>query len=350
MQPTISICVPTFNRATCLENLLNNLLALKTEHETAIEICISNNQSTDNTQQVIEAWRQKLSLKVVTQPTNIGATRNVIEVTRLATGKWILIIGDDDELIFSGFKSLMAIVHAADENDWILAGVANESGNECLLGNLRSGWHESERFRNVVLRTGLYRYGFIGMHFFPAALCQKFFAFSAEAAQSWPHIALFLRHLKGGRVRVFLDPVVNQKAGGSELYWNPGDWAIINLKKLNVIAEARKVHSKTRWFFDCLMLRELYSLKNIKELVLWRVLESTDFRHKAFREFFSRYLLLGPLALMASLHCALLIVVFIMPSISLHLLLRLAGKRGLVEFHQSQKDKLGEFDGVKRGL
>jgi len=287
---------------------------------------------------------------VVTQPTNIGATRNAIEVTRLATGKWILIIGDDDELVASGFESLLALVHAADANDWILAGVANESGNEHLLGDLKPGLYEAKRFRRVLLRTGLYRYGFIGMHIFPASLRQQFFALSFQEAQSWAHIALFLRHLKGGRVRVFPGSVVKQAAGGNELYWNPGDWVRISLGKINIIAEARKVMSNMRWFFDWLMLRELYSLESIKSLVLWKVLEPTDFRHRAFREFFSRYLLLGPLALVATLHCAFLLVVFSTPSFIFHLVHRLAGKQDLVERHRARKEKLGNFDGVRRGL
>ena len=183
MQPTISICVPTFNRATCLKNLLNNLFSIKAAHGADIEICISNNQSTDSTQQVIEAWRQKLLLKVVTQPTNIGATMNMIEVARLATGKWILVVGDDDELIGTGFKSLLAFLHAADENDWILAGVANESGNKNLLGDLKPGLYESKRFRKVLFRTGLFRYGFVGMHIFPAALHQQFISLSFQLVE-----------------------------------------------------------------------------------------------------------------------------------------------------------------------
>ena len=350
MQPTISICVPTFNRSTCLENLLNNLFLIKAAHGTDIEICISNNQSTDRTQQVIEDWHQKLLLKVVTQPTNIGAAKNAIEVTRLATGKWILIIGDDDELISTGFESLLTFVHAADETDWVLAGVANESGNEHLLGDLEPSIYEEKRFKRVLWRTGLYRYGFIGMHIFPAALRQQFFDLSLQEAQSWPHIGLFLRHLKGRCVRVFPGPVVKQAAGGNELYWNPGDWVRVNLGKINIIAEARKVMSNMRWFFDWLMLRELYSLEGLRSLISWKVIEPTDFRNSAFREFFSRYLLIGPLAVVATLHCAFLVVVFSTPSFIFHLILRLTGNQNLIERHRARKEKLGKFDGVKRGL
>jgi glycosyltransferase involved in cell wall biosynthesis len=350
MQPTISICIPTFNRSICLENLLKNILIIKTAHGTDIEICISNNQSTDTTQQVIEAWRQKLMLKTVTQPTNIGASKNVIEVTRLATGKWILLIGDDDEFIATGIESLLAFIHTADENDWILAGVANESGNEHLLGDLKHGLYEAKRFRRVLLRTGLYRFGFIGMHIFPAALCQQFVALSFQEAQSWPHIALFLRCLKRGRVRVFPDSVVKQCGGGNELYWNPGDWVRINLGKINIIAEARKIISNMRCFFYLLMFRELYSTRCIKSLIMWKILEPIDFRQKAFREFFSRYLLLGPFVLVATLHCVFLVLVFSTPSIIFHLIFHLAGKQDLLERHLHQKKKLGNFDGVKRGL
>ena len=351
MQPIISICIPTFNRATCLENLLNNLSALTTAYKTVVEICISNNYSSDNTIQVIDSWRDKLQLKVVTQSQNIGATKNIVEVTRLATGKWILIMGDDDELITSAFSSLLAYLNAAGEKDWILAGVADKLGNEHLLGDLLPGIYQAQRFRNIVLRTGLYRYGFIGMHIFPSGWSKQLLDLSTQAIQPWPHVALFLRNLEVGCVRVFPVSIVKQAAGGSELYWNPGDWVSINLRKLNILSEARKEMHKIRWFFDFLMLRELYSLRTFKDLILWKVLDPVDFQRRALREFISSYRLLSPIGGIAtSLHCVGVFLALYTPSIVLEMIFYLSGQHGVLAFHRELKKKLGSFDGVKRGL
>ena len=52
-RPVISICIPTFNRCNCLRKLMEKLVQLKNMHGPKLEICISNNHSTDDTAIVI---------------------------------------------------------------------------------------------------------------------------------------------------------------------------------------------------------------------------------------------------------------------------------------------------------
>lgn len=350
MQPIISICIPTYNRENCLNNLLENIFKIKKMYGNSVEICISNNQSTDNTNKIIATWREKMPLKENTQSTNIGAAKNLIEVTRLATGKWILIIGDDDELVAKGFDSLLDLLSSVDENEWILAGVANQSGIEHLLGEIKPGLYEANRFRRIILRTGLYRYGFIGMHIFPAKFRTKLFSMSVQETQSWPHIALFMRHVIEGRVRVFTNTVVKQCAGGNELYWNPGDWVKINLGKINLIAETRSVIGKFNWFFDLLILREMYSLGRVKDLICWRLFEENNFKNEVINLYKPRYLLLGPFSIFLSMHLFFILLIFVVPSFLLSMALSLIGKRHILEDYRNFKEKFAIYDGVKRGL
>jgi len=350
MRPILSICVPTFNRATCLQNLLLNLAKIKNEHTAAVEICISNNQSTDGTEHVIEEWRGKLGLKVATQSKNIGATLNAIAVAKAATGKWLMIVGDDDQLKPDNFAMLLELLQGADEADWILVGVADHSGKESLLGDLRPGRFEAGVFRRTVLRTGLYRFGFVGMHVFPAILQPVFAGLSLAQVQSWPHLALLLRHLQGGHIQVFSAPVVEQAGGGGALFWRMGDWVQISLRKLNIIAEARMVIKDPRWFFDVLVLRELYSLRNAKNLVLWKAIDPEDFCRRAFHEHVVRYSLLGPFSFCAAVHGIFLLGIYATPSSAMRLMLRLLGKQNIVATHIDQLRSKAGFDGVQRGL
>jgi glycosyltransferase involved in cell wall biosynthesis len=349
-RPIISICVPTFSRATCLVNLLENLGQLTIAHGSKIEICISDNQSTDDTAQIIEDWRGRLGLKVMTQTENIGATRNAIAVTSSATGKWLMIIGDDDLLIPRNFSSLLAILQSSDENDWILVGVADATGEERLLGDLKPGRYDAGRFREILLGTGLYRFGFIGMHVFPLHMQSVLAGLSGAASRPWPHLALFLRHLHGGHVQIFSAPVVEQAGGGGELYWSMGAWSRINLRKLNIIYEVLAELKELRWYFNALLLRELYSLENLKILVLWKALEPRDYYRSAFSEHIVRYMLLGPFAFLAAIHFVLLLAIYIMPSGALRIILRFVGKGSVIAKHLADKQAKSNFDGVKRGL
>jgi len=349
--PIVSICVPTFNRAIGLDKLLQNFAEIKKVHGSAVEICISNNHSTDETEDVIKRWQDQLELRVVTQAENIGATKNSFAVSGIASGKWIMLVGDDDGFITENFTQLMDRLNTANEADWILAGVADSSGREAYLGPLKDGRYDSKSIRSSVLYTGLYCYGFIGMHLYPAALKQEFIKFSLEQAQPWPHLALFLRHIQDGHVEVFSDPVVQQARGGAMLFWNIYDMAHIKLRKLNIISEARLSVKKHQWFYDALILRELYLARDIRTLLFWKVLESEDFNRRALREYSARYTLLRtPYVLLVLMHSIILLATYITPMPVLRWLLCLIGQRKDLDTYREKKQGLGSFDGIKRGI
>ena len=53
----LSICIPTFNRGDFLKRLLVDILENERSHE--VEIVISDNASTDNTDEVVEFFKDK---------------------------------------------------------------------------------------------------------------------------------------------------------------------------------------------------------------------------------------------------------------------------------------------------
>ena len=118
-------------------------------HGASIEICISNNQSTDNTLSILEKWSPKLDFKAITQSENIGLTLNFIAVSKIASGKWIMIVGDDDAFILDNFAKLLKHLGSSDEHDWILSGVADATGKETLLGDLKYGHYSHDNFKNT---------------------------------------------------------------------------------------------------------------------------------------------------------------------------------------------------------
>lgn len=96
--PRLSICIPTFNRLQYLEGLINSLLPQAKLG--SVEICISNNHSTDGTSEYLEklAEREGGALKIVSQSENIGIDRNMIAAIAIASGNYIYPLGDDDFL------------------------------------------------------------------------------------------------------------------------------------------------------------------------------------------------------------------------------------------------------------
>jgi glycosyltransferase involved in cell wall biosynthesis len=350
MNPIISICIPTFNRSNCLNNLICNLSKIKKLYSNEVEICISNNNSSDGTSEVLDKWRNKIDLKLINQSENIGASRNAFAVVKIATGKWIIIIGDDDEIVLDNFSSLISLLRSSCENDWILVGIADSTGKEHLLGDIDLGRHDPISFRKILLRTGLYRYGFIGMHIFPNSLQKIFSNLSLAQGQPWPHLALLLRQLNMGHVQIFSPPIVAQAAGGAELFWKAGDWVDVNMRKLNIIYMTKINDNRNTYFYNRMILRELYSSENLKNLFAWKIREPNDFSSRAFNELSSKYIFSGYLSFLSIPHCALLIFLLIMPDRLMKTALKLLNKESIKDLYITDKDLKKKFDGFDRGI
>ena len=349
-QPLISICIPTFNRANCLANLLGSLSRIFALYGDFIQICISNNNSTDHTVEIIESWQEKLRLKVITQKSNIGATPNAIAVSKEATGKWIMLLGDDDELILKNFGELIELLKNSFQSDWIMVGVVDNTVQENMLGDTPIGRHNSENFRKTILRTGLYRFGFIGMHIFPNTLQQTLSKLTLAQGQPWPHLALLLRQLNHGHIQILSTPIVTQAAGGAELFWKAGDWAHANLRKLDIIYATKIETNRNSYFYNRLSLREIYSIRNIKNLIAWKIREPNDFSSRAFYEVSSRYSFSGYLTFLTLPHFALLLTLLSTPDRLVQMGLKLLNKNELLDLYVADKKSKGKFDGVDRGL
>jgi glycosyltransferase involved in cell wall biosynthesis len=109
----LSICIPTFNRAHFLEQVLASIVdSLTIEIQSQIEIVISNNASTDKTTEIISKYQKKLldiSWNIIHQTTNIGSI-NVVAVTKYATGKFIWIVSDDDIVSTSSIEYILHVL------------------------------------------------------------------------------------------------------------------------------------------------------------------------------------------------------------------------------------------------
>ena len=103
----LSICIPTYNRERALERLLGNLEQEINGLEQDVEICISDNCSTDGTPGVLENWKEKLPLVLHRNSENMGYDRNLLSAIQIANGKYMWIMGDDDRVINGSLAKLV---------------------------------------------------------------------------------------------------------------------------------------------------------------------------------------------------------------------------------------------------
>lgn len=101
--PRVSIIIPTYNRREFLEQALESVLEQDYEK---LEIIVSDNASTDGTQEMMQDFLLDERVKYHKHDHNIGAAANhQYALYELATGKFALVLSDDDYLIDNSYIS-----------------------------------------------------------------------------------------------------------------------------------------------------------------------------------------------------------------------------------------------------
>ena len=92
--PLVSVGIPTYNRAESLKKTITSVI---NQTYSNLEIIISDNASTDSTQQVCEEFCQlDPRITYIRQPKNFGAGNNFRFVLEKAQGEYFMWLGDDD--------------------------------------------------------------------------------------------------------------------------------------------------------------------------------------------------------------------------------------------------------------
>ena len=98
MAKLLTIAIPTYNRAELLNKQLAWLSQAIKGYESDCEIFISDNCSTDNTQEIIQKWQDKFDIHITNHRNaeNLGVMRNLVHCYDSAQTQYVWAIGDDD--------------------------------------------------------------------------------------------------------------------------------------------------------------------------------------------------------------------------------------------------------------
>lgn len=118
----LSICIPSYNRGTRALQNVKHLLELRYDSE--IEIIVSNNGSVQNTGGYEEIKQIKDSrLKYHELPENAGISGNVLQVLRMAQGRYAVFCSDEDLMIREKLPEYLKILRESK-----IKGVIHSSG------------------------------------------------------------------------------------------------------------------------------------------------------------------------------------------------------------------------------
>ena len=106
--PLLTIAIPTWNRAAFLALNLKRLSQEGRNLWGQIEVLVSDNGSSDDTPQVVsQAIAAGMPVRYIKNSENRGSDANIAQCFNLASGKYVLIMGDDDLFVDGALNILL---------------------------------------------------------------------------------------------------------------------------------------------------------------------------------------------------------------------------------------------------
>jgi glycosyltransferase involved in cell wall biosynthesis len=112
-QPTISICIPTYNRAHYLKETINSVLA---QTYIKFELIICNDGSSDETEKVIKLYTDK-RIRYIKNSVNLGYIKTMNKCTKFSKNEWIMHLSDDDILLPEAIETMVKILNESKVQD-----------------------------------------------------------------------------------------------------------------------------------------------------------------------------------------------------------------------------------------
>lgn len=109
--PLISICIPTYNRVDALEKCLEAIICNKAYSKEEIEIVVSDNASTDGTEELMTSFvKQHEHVVYHRNDVNIGGEANFLKVLSLGSGQFLKLLNDYCVFCTDGLTFLVDLV------------------------------------------------------------------------------------------------------------------------------------------------------------------------------------------------------------------------------------------------
>ncbi len=131
-RPFLTIAIPTWNRCKPLqENVLSLIQEIKSTVGEEIEILISDNASTDETEMLCKQLCHDYPfIRYHRHPENYGANANFQTVIQLARGQYVWLFGDDDLIVSNSLSKIIQDIRDFHFPDILIGGAILDTTGE----------------------------------------------------------------------------------------------------------------------------------------------------------------------------------------------------------------------------
>ena len=123
----LSVCIPTYNRAKYLANCLQSIIFNNINNNIDCEVCVSDNCSTDNTEDVVLNAQNSINIKYHKNKKNEGRVKNYLNVVNMAEGEYVWLLGDDDLLLPHALTKIVSLIKENKDVDFFYVNSFNLS-------------------------------------------------------------------------------------------------------------------------------------------------------------------------------------------------------------------------------
>ncbi|HOT27704.1 MAG TPA: glycosyltransferase [Candidatus Ozemobacteraceae bacterium] len=187
--PVLTICIPTYNRASFLEKTLASIVSQRVFLESNdVEIVVSDNASTDNTPEVVKQYQTMFHGKIVSIRSDIpvGANCNFERSMRYGKGEFLKLHNDSFLFLPGGVeKCLQAVRDNGDASIIYIHGMKKLSIRERVIENV-----------NDLVRRFSYHATWAGAYFFRRDVYEKVQGAFEQYEPDFPHLDILLRILE----------------------------------------------------------------------------------------------------------------------------------------------------------
>lgn len=116
-KPLLSLCIPTYNRAKFLNELIKKIGSQiqELENPELIEFIVSDNCSTDDTPGVVKHHIDNgVDIRYIRNERNLGMDGNFVSCFKKASGSYIWLLGDDDYLVEDAICTIISILKTGE--------------------------------------------------------------------------------------------------------------------------------------------------------------------------------------------------------------------------------------------
>lgn len=155
--PKVSICIPSYNHEKYIEKTIKSALAQTYKN---FEIIISDDNSTDNTENVINRFKDP-KIKFFKNSSNIGPSANFNKLIEIAEGEYLLFIASDDILYEDAIDQYLNKISLNNDLYTLVCWCQTIDENGLEVGSYNMNLANQKRDKNKFLNELFYKQNFL---------------------------------------------------------------------------------------------------------------------------------------------------------------------------------------------